>query len=329
MIRGGTLVFLLFFTVALVRAQQAASCLERAIPVSVASNDGSPAPELTISSLEGTYDKKPVTVKAVDVAEKPPRVILLIDASGSMQWRANTIGDAAKNILEGLPLRSAVGLVFFQSRIIPVALPTSDRQSLLLQVEALRNNRQSFKGKTALRAAVLAGLKMLGTPALGDSLYLISDGGDNQSRTHEDEMEHELEKSGVRLFALVLGGENIVRIAPEEAAGPDLLKAATHNTGGTAIEAGMAPPRIDVSGASGALPSDMRVDFVKKVGTPTQLGQDLQGQIRQIVNFYQVKVDLPQIVDKPKELKLEIKGFSKSQERRLTLSYPNLVFPCL
>ena len=328
MIRGIPLVFLLFFTSALVRAQQAALCLERIIPVSVASSDGSAAPELTISSLEGTYDKRPLTVKAVNIAEKPPRVILLIDASGSMHWRANAIGDAAKRILESLPLQSAVGLVFFQSKIIPVALPTSDRQSLLLQVEALRNNRQSFKGRTALRTAALAGLKMLGTPAPGDSLYLISDGGDNQSKTHEDEMEQKLEKSGVRLFALVLGGGNMARRASEEVAGQDLMKAATRNTGGTAVEAGITPPRIDVSGASVTQPSDMRVDFVNKDGTPTELGQALQGQIRQIVNFYRVNVDLPQIVDKPKQLKLEVKGFSKSQERGLTLSYPNLVFPC-
>jgi hypothetical protein len=324
--RGVTLVLFVLLAAASGRAQQVA-CLERTIPVSISSSDGSSAPELTLSSLAGTYDKESVTVKAVDIAEKPPRVILLIDASGSMKWRANAIGEAAQRVLESLPVQSEVGLVFFQSKIIPVALPTSDRKSLLLQVEALRDNRQSFKGRTALRAAVLAGLKMLGVPTLGDSLYLISDGGDNQSKMQEGEMERELEKSSVRLFALVLSGGITARTTPEEVAGPNVLKTATHNTGGTAIEAGIAP-QIDVSGASDALPNDMRVDFVKKDGTPTQLGQDLQNQIRQIVNFYRVNVALPQVVDKPKDLKLEMPGFSKSRQRRLTLSYPHLVFPC-
>jgi hypothetical protein len=309
------------------QAQQA-GCLERTIPVGISSNDGSATPELTIANLKGTSYKNPITVKAVDLAKKPPRVILLIDVSGSMKWRVNAIGEAAGKILESLPLESEVGLVFFQSEIIPVALPTSDRKSLLLQVEALRNNRQSFRGRTALRNAVLAGVKMLGTPALGDSLYLISDGGDNQSNTQEGEMERQLEKSGIRLFALVLSDGTMARFMPEEIAGPNLLKSASNNTGGTAIGAGVAP-RIDVSGASGAIANDMRVDFVKKDGTPTQLAQDLRQQIRQIVNFYRVDVSLPEPVDKPRALKLELIGFDKSRQRTLALSYPNTVFPCL
>ena len=306
---------------------QQAGCLERAIPVSISSKDGIATPELTIANLEGTYYRHPVTVKAVELAKKPPRVILLIDMSGSMKWRVNAIGEGAERILESLPLQSEVGLVFFQSEIIPVTLPTSDRKSLLLQVEALRNNRQSFKGRTALRNAVLAGVKMLGTPALGDSLYLISDGGDNQSKTQEGDMERQLEESGIRLFALVLSDGIMARIIPEEIAGPNLLKSAAGNTGGTAIEAGVAP-HIDVSGESGAIANDMRVDFVKKDGTPTQLGQDLSQQIRQIVNYYRVDVSLPEPVEKPRALKMELIGFDKSRERTLALSYPNTVFPC-
>src|SRR5215472_14312092 len=114
MLRMRTVAFLLAISAGTVQAQQSA-CLERTIPVSISSNDGSPAPELTTTKLEGTYDKKLVVVKSVEIETNRPKIILLVDTSGSIQLHEDALIDAAEAVMSKLPPDAKIGLASSQS----------------------------------------------------------------------------------------------------------------------------------------------------------------------------------------------------------------------
>ena len=316
MIRGVTLVFLLFFTVALVRAQQAASCLERAIPVSVASNDGSPAPELTAASLEGVYDKKKVTVESAELERNPPRVILLVDTSGSMQARIDATIDVTEGVLLALPENIETGLAFFAEDEIPVVPLTGNRKELVTQLEALRRSSKSYRGKTALWSALNESTRMFKTPHIGDAIYLVSDGGENKSVETERNVIASLERAGIRLFAFVLASNSVRGRSAEELTGPAEVERLVSATGGTAIV---------TSEPDGPYPA--RVSFLGKNGEATHLGESLLAQLAQLLKFYRVEITLPEMVDKSRDWKLRVSKNGLSQGG-LRLTYPVTLWPC-
>jgi hypothetical protein len=215
---------------------QGENCQHRTIPVTVESKGGAPAPDLSSADLQGTYRNKPVHVKLLALEQRLPRMILLLDTSGSMQQTLNQSLDVAEDLLSKIPPTAEVGLAFFARDFQPIALPTTDREKLKSQLEALRKDSSSFRGKTALWTSVLQSVKMLGNPQVGDVIYVVSDGGDNASKSKEANVTLTLARAGVRLFAVEFHtGEPMVRPAPEEATGQVGMQQIIEDTGGTGI----------------------------------------------------------------------------------------------
>jgi von Willebrand factor type A domain len=322
MLRLGIVTLLLAIGSDIAHAQQP-SCLERTIPVNISISNGSPAPELTAASLEGTYQKRPVLVKSVELEKISPRVILLIDTSGSMQTRAYAEIDVAEEILSRLPPEVEVGLAFFNAETIPVALPNADRRTLIFQLEALKKDPKSFGRKTALWSALIQSAKMFKTPRAGDSVYLISDGGENKSVDPEKTAVRALGSAGIRLFAFILSSGTLAR-PPEEFAGPIELQNMVNATGGIAVSA--AEPAYQ-----NTLPYShpfARATFAGKSGQLTRLGESLLQQLDQLLKFYRVEVALPESVDKPRDWKLQFNASAGHSKDRFKLTYPTTIWPC-
>jgi hypothetical protein len=312
-----TAAFILNFLIVVPGYAQQSSCLERTIPVSTSGIDGSPLPELTTMSLEGTYQRKPVIVKSVALEERLPRVVLLVDTSGSMRTRVDATIDVAEGILSRLPANVKTGLAFFAIDTIPVLLPTLDRKKLIFELEALRRDRRSYRGYTSLWSALIESVKMFRPPLPGDSVYLISGGGDNKSKENEKDAERVLGSAGVRLFALLLQSSPSRMRAPEQFDGPFRVSNVIHVTGGTPVFA-----------TYGGDPFPFRVAFTDKEGNPTEVGQLISLQLDQLLKFYRVEITLPDLVDKPRDWKLRFTGSASSRNDKVTLIYPTLVWPC-
>jgi hypothetical protein len=307
------------FSVIRAHAQRGA-CQERTFPVSLVTKDASTAPELSTTNLEGTYRNQPVHVKLVTLEQNAPRIILLMDTSGSMTEKLNQSLDIAEDLLSSMPPAVDVGLAFFAKDLQPVARPTSDRQKLKYQLEGLRRNLSSYRGKTALWTAVLESVKMLGDARLGDSIYVISDGGDNLSSSAKEPVAIALTRAGIRMFAAAFPAGGQLLPSPEETVGRNDLQQVSEDTGGAGfIFSGM---------YLGHFPSSQRPNVRDKSGQRTQFGLRLDEQIRQLVSFYRVNVELPETVDRPHEWKLALAGLSKSQRDNLVLMYPHLLAPC-
>jgi hypothetical protein len=69
-------------------------------------------------------------------------------------------------------------------------------------------------------------------------------------------------------------------------------------------------------------------DLFDKSSKPTMIGMLLASQYQQMLSFYRLDIDLPAVVDKPRELKLNLVGFGKSQRESLVLSYSHILLPC-
>jgi len=302
------------------------SCRQRTIPVSIFGVDGSPVPLLSSANLEGSYRKKPVAVTGAVINREPPRVVLLLDASASMhgprsQHDLNFSVDLAEDLLSGMPSASEVGLGFFSEELEPIARPTSDRKTLIYQLEGLRSNPSSSRGKTALWAAIFDSVKMFERPRLGDAIYVITDGGDNLSHITAKDVARTLGEASVRLFAFVFQRErDSAATSPEERTGPAIVHQVVDDTGGTIV---------GYEGDSfGVFTKSHDSAFVGKSGKPTRLGSLLGSQYRQLSSFYRVDIDLPETLDKPQKWELDLTGFGKSERDKLVLRYPHMLVPC-
>lgn len=309
--------FLISFSVTpscLLAAQSA--CMERTIPVSLSTIDGAPAPRLNASNLLGSYRSKSVVIKSVQIEEHRPRVILLVDTSGSMRFEGTGNAEFAEAVLSKLPPDMEVGLAFFSTKTVPMSPPTKDHAKLWFLLEALRRGDYGNEGLTALRSAVVDAVKMFGTPIFGDSVYLISDGGDNHSRAQNSDVAATLGRSGTRLFALMTISDEIGLRGrtTEELDAPSMLLALVRANGGTLV------PKPGTTGVV----SDLR----EKKGKEPQLAKEVSQQIDQLLNFYRVDVVLPEPMDKPRKWTLSIEGFDKTTSRKLELHYPTTFVPC-
>jgi len=298
-------------------------CQQKTVTVSIGTKDDSPAPEIDRTNLEGTHRKKPIRIVSAVLNQEPPRVVLLLDISGSMHGLASSFDinlslNVAEDLITHLPSASEIGLGFFYKGFVPVVPPSIDRTLLRGQIESLRTHPASFRGKTALWSAILKGVDLFDHPHWGDVIYVITDGGDNASKVTTNHVVQTLTEFDIRLFAFVL--QRIGRTTREEESGPGSVLEAVEDTGGASVTL-----RDDTMGSFSGLhgPAD-----IYKSGNITPFGSQLRSQYRQISDFYRVQIDLPEAIDKQQEWKLDLAGFSKSQREKLVLRYPHIFVPC-
>jgi hypothetical protein len=110
---------------------------------------------------------------------------------------------------------------------------------------------------------------------------------------------------------------------PTEASGPANMLHITEDTGGRAIGFRTFYQLNTLAGIPDQDPA-----LIDKSGNPTWLGLHLRSQYRQMLSFYRVDIDLPEIVDKPREWRLDLVGLDKFQQDNAVLKYPHMLMPC-
>jgi von Willebrand factor type A domain len=321
-----TLVLILGYLCVRPLCAQQPSCEQRTIPVSISTMDSKPLRPLSSADFKGTYQKKPVRITSVTASQGPTRVVVLLDASGSVQGQKSVWNFAVgvgEDLVTGLPPTTEIGLAFFSTTSVRVATPTKEREKLKAELEALRTNPKALPPKprrTALWDAVIDSFYMFDHPSVGDAIYVITDGLDNSSSNSSKDAAQTLGAVGVRLFALVMQGTTRPSPRPEELSSSRDFLQTVENTGGIFV--------IYRAEYSGLIPFFPEPDLFDKSGKPTTLGMLMAPQARQMLIFYRLDIDLPEAVDKPRELKLDLMGFDKSQREAMVLTYPHILQPC-
>jgi hypothetical protein len=309
-LRAGLAAALLVLSAGVVRAQQA-NCFHRVIPVHVAMRDGAAPPRLTQANFVATVADKPVRLMGLSGARRPQRLVVLLDASGSVRggttagWEA-TVQVAAELLANMPPLE--VALALFSEEVEAVAGPTTDRERLLEEIERLRTGPREFergrRQRTAIWDSLLDSITIFGPFRAGDVFYIITDGVDNFSETRPAAVTQALVSTGIRLFAFAIANEGF-------AYGSGDLERMVDDTGG---------------GVAAGSPRDWRAFKAAQESSP--IGTALYAQYRHILDFHQLDIELPETVTRPQVWNLTLTGLAEDDMKNLELSYPLRLFPC-
>ncbi len=275
-------------------------CLRRGIPLTLWKTPNNA--DLIASDLQVTVDGKAVSVVSLSKENLSPRVVLLVDTSGSMGAdSSSTWGNtllAVAFALETLPPHSPVALVTFneQAEVSGFGDPEQIRQKLL----ALKQTKPH--GRTALYDAIQTAMQLFGAPQFGDLVYVISDGGNNVGRAEPRTVANELIRRGIRVFAFVVETAPGAPPPPprEREASVDFI-AFIKSTGGSWIQAQITPTWSKGKEAA----------------------QDREWLRAQLESPYALEFQLASSPAKPVKLRIA------TSARGFELSYPQHVEPCV
>lgn len=285
---------------------QTVPCPAASIPVGVRDTNGTFVSDVPASAYRATVHGKKVDVRSAALPTSGPRVVLILDVSGSMSAKPSTWQHAMEAALDvaGSTTNTHVALVLFASQVLDVLDFTHSRQEILdrLQTIARRDkpNGSEGKGQTALWDAILQSSAMLQSPETGDAIFAITDGGDNHSERNWGNAKRQLLQQGIRFFAFL----PFERYFPteEEKLGIENAESLAEQTGGdwTIIDG-------DVQ--------------------PAAFRQHLALLYDALIHYYVLNLDLPAFEGK-KSLKIEIVDPQRDKKKQRSAKYPREIYGC-
>jgi Mg-chelatase subunit ChlD len=287
----------------------AQDCLTRKLLINVTTRDFKRLVGLDKANFAGKFLDKPVEIVNVESFRAAPRVIVLLDSSGSMQDRKDV--QLAATLLNAtisfLPKGSRVAFNSFSEQVDGSISFDNDPQKVQ---EKLLATISRPKDKRTLRTALLQTLdtavRAFGDIRPGDSIVIATDGGDNASRGNPWDMQKTIERAGVRVFVYRIF--KAVRATPEEMAGPRLLQELTERTGGDVVTV-----NETVNPGSQKVTAGL-VHLARQMAEHIAYSQELT-------------IRLPESSPKAEKLKLElIKGDPLTKS--LQLEFPHYLPPC-
>lgn len=298
-------------------AQQAplgTACFSRSLPLSIADSKGLPIRGLGASDFQAKLQSRPVKILSVVPDERPHRIVILIDASGSMASERKDVLVPAMILAETQLPNTQVALIIFGERIFERVDFSQGQNGVAEKLRQIRshptNFEKLFQGKTALYDSLLDGLQLLDNPTSADSLYLVTDGGDSVSHAKFDEAASRLTSSGVRLYvSLVLGGFGNRSPTPEEEMGLQNMNDLVKRTGGG-------------------------VDTPFNLGPPTNSKEAAQtmeaiAMFHQgMVQNYRMELELVGSPEKRSILDLKLSVQDKERWKNVRLTYPTKILRC-
>jgi hypothetical protein len=185
-------------------AQIAIPCSSTII-VNVLDQDGRPVNDLSKNGFRIRIDGRPADLQKAEYKVIPRRMVLIIDLSGSMEGRVRSLANAAaEEFISSAPLELPIAMVLSSGKNIETTGFDHPRNQTAVELKRIMEARGAAKGRSAIYDAIMAGIQILQPSQLGDSIYLITDGGENSSIASGSEVREALVKNQIRLFPFVI-----------------------------------------------------------------------------------------------------------------------------
>ena len=165
-------------------------CTARTIPLTIRTTNGSPDIVLSTADLKGSYHGKPVQIGTFVSEKTKPRIVYLVEISDDMQ-RSGAAGDwnfpldFARALILSTPADAEVGIAFFTNALQHAIAPTTDRNKLIAEIEAVRSLRQNVSHQVSdppLWDIMRGAADLLAPAQVGDAVYAIVHGGEYGSK---------------------------------------------------------------------------------------------------------------------------------------------------
>jgi|HubBroStandDraft_4_1064222.scaffolds.fasta_scaffold03052_3 hypothetical protein len=276
------------------------NCLRRSIPLTVMRRSQQPPEEP--KSLQVLVNGNQVSVVSSTPYTGPLRVLLLIDTSASMKPLRGTTEwglalPTAAFAMDAVPLTAAVAVGKFAERL--QLSQWQDRDSARDQVLSLKY--QSPKGTTALYSAVNEASSVFRGVQFADTIFLVTDGGENHNNISLRHTVENLVARGIRVFVFLVVPLEPYK-TPEEQNGPLEMEDLANLTGGALVKFPWSKERLSSGEAAAAVK-----------------------QIReQVASPYRVDFQLTSPLNKEAKLKLE----APIDPKLYTFAYPRRMEPC-
>lgn len=189
--------------------------------------EGESARPNEISLRENGQAVRDLQVVPADAAQRTFGVVLVLDASKSMQGEPiEAAMEAARAFAARRPDRQALGVVIFNGQVQTVLRPTTDEG----RIAAALARPPALAPHTAIRDGVAQGLRLLRESRVETgSVVVLSDGSDTASEHSTSEVAGAARRQGVRIFSVGL---------KSGAFAPDALEALAERSGGAYSLAG-------------------------------------------------------------------------------------------
>jgi len=284
-------------------------CLARTTLVGVSGTNAEPSEGLTAPDFKVTVGGKAVSVQSAMPADRPPRVILLVDASANHDqstWAATQV--LLDQFLAGFPGAGDFTLLTFDDRVQQV-LHETDRAALQGKLaETFPSGKR--ESEAGLAEAVKKGSASFDGYRLGDAEFLI---------TTSDQIDKETEQvlgqqraAGTRLFGVSFGQSRRPDPIPFSVGmtveNYTRLEAAAKASGG----------RWTWFDASGQDPT-------ASLQRATAIGKRAAMLVR---DYFTLNLQLTKRLTKPEKLKIELIKSPRIDAKDSSIFYPQELFPC-
>lgn len=191
-------VSVLLFGLALPIQSQEDSCEKRIVIVNVRDKHGQFVPSLQASDFRARIQGKDVDIISAVAGTGTLRVVIALDASFSMIGLEGALHRVTDEILRTSSDKTQFAILMFSDRILKVVEFGSEKSDIASAVRDI----PSAAGHTAFRDSLLSAKALFGAPQTGDSVIVVSNSADNQSKTSMDTVTQAYLSAGIRLSVI-------------------------------------------------------------------------------------------------------------------------------
>jgi len=304
-LRAFIYLLLMFFSVVrLAKTQDVNACHERVL-VSVVDHEGGVVSGLGALAFRAELRGRPLKAVVTTPTSAPRRVVIVVDFSGSTTGLSKIARALVQNfVASAQPLNLRLALVLFSDHVIKNVDFSRPPEEVLHELDQLPHT----EGPTALFDALNYAVGLFGEPLTGDSIYLISDGGENASWARRTDVEREFLAKGIRIYTFCLKTQYFWG-AEQTRPGLEVLKGLSDLSGGE------------------ALALDPELDFSKS--GQERLGSKLQKLYQQMADFYELQLDIPsELLRDGQQWNLEVVDGKGRKRKDVHVTYPRKLLRC-